>query len=165
MTGWQLQLAVIEGKHHQMGRYVVLQQQYNLLSREVEFEVTKVAEREGIAYMPWSPLKGGWLTGKMNRETGSAPAGSRVATQTKDGVKNEAGPNWNDLASKDKTWNILDKLREIGKSNKKTVSQVAVRYKWKFQWILAAASQLLTLCNPCIYINRVQMVYIFIFSH
>ena len=126
-TGWQLQLAVIEGKHHQMGRYVVLQQQYNLL-REVELEVTKVAEREGIAYMPWSPLKGGWLTGKMNRETGSAPAGSRVATQTKDGVKNEAGPNWNDLASKDKTWNILDKLREIGKSNKKTVSQVAVRY-------------------------------------
>ena len=36
MTGWQLQLAAIEGKHHQMGRYVVLQQQYNLLSREVE---------------------------------------------------------------------------------------------------------------------------------
>merc|ERR1712243_421032 len=81
--------------------------------------------------MPWSPLKGGWLTGKMNRETGSAPAGSRVATQTKDGVKNEAGPNWNDLASKDKTWNILDKLREIGKSNKKTVSQVASGGCWK----------------------------------
>ena len=65
MTGWQLQLAAIEGKRHQMGRYVGLQQQYNLLTREVEWEVTTVAARENIAFLPWSPLKGGWLSGAV----------------------------------------------------------------------------------------------------
>ena len=64
MTGWQLQLAALEGrKLEKMGRYVVLQQQYNLLSRQVEWEVSPVAKRENIAFVPWSPLKGGWLSG------------------------------------------------------------------------------------------------------
>ena len=64
MTGWQLQLAAMEGKiQGKMGRYVALQQQYNLLTREVEWEVTTVAKREKIAFIPWSPLKGGWLSG------------------------------------------------------------------------------------------------------
>ena len=64
MTGWQLQLAAMEGRIQQkMGRYVALQQQYNLLTREVEWEVTTVAKREKIAFIPWSPLKGGWLSG------------------------------------------------------------------------------------------------------
>ena len=64
MTGWQLQLAALEGrKLGKMGRYVVLQQQYNLLSRQVEWEVSPVAKRENIAFVPWSPLKGGWLSG------------------------------------------------------------------------------------------------------
>ena len=64
MTGWQLQLAAMEGRiQGNMGRYVALQQQYNLLTREVEWEVTTVAKREKIAFIPWSPLKGGWLSG------------------------------------------------------------------------------------------------------
>ena len=41
MTGWQLQLAAMVGKQRNMGRYVVIQQQYNLLCREVEWEVMK----------------------------------------------------------------------------------------------------------------------------
>ena len=63
LTGWQVQLAALEGRRHNMGRYVVLQQQYSLLCREVEWEVTTVAQREKIALVPWSPLKGGWLSG------------------------------------------------------------------------------------------------------
>ena len=66
MTGWQLQLAAVEGSKQRMGGYVGLQQQYNLLSREVEWEVTKVAAREKIAFLPWSPLKGGWLSGEAS---------------------------------------------------------------------------------------------------
>ena len=41
MTGWQLQLAAVMGKQGNMGRYVVIQQQYNLLCREVEWEVRR----------------------------------------------------------------------------------------------------------------------------
>jgi len=128
MTGWQLQLAAMLGKQQNIGRYIVLQQQYSLLCREVEWEVTTVAEREGIAILPWSPLKGGWLSGKMKREEDKAPVGSRIHAQTKDGVKNQSGPNWSDLASKDQTWDILEKLKEIAARNKKSVANVATRW-------------------------------------
>ena len=68
LTGWQLQLAAMEGRSQgRAGRCVVLQQQYNLLSRQVEWEVTPVAKRENIAFVPWSPLKGGWLSGRARR--------------------------------------------------------------------------------------------------
>ena len=128
MTGWQLQLAAMEGRIQQsMGRYVVLQQQYSLLSREVEWEVTPVARRENIAFVPWSPLKGGWLSGKMRREDKAAPEGSRVGAQTKDGVKNQAGPNWSDLASKEQTWQILGTLADIAEKRGKNVAQVSLR--------------------------------------
>ena len=64
LTGWQLQLAAREGRSQgRAGRCVVLQQQYSLLSRQVEWELTPVAKRENIAFVPWSPLKGGWLSG------------------------------------------------------------------------------------------------------
>lgn len=128
MTGWQLQLAAIMGKQPNLGRYVVLQQQYSLLCREVEWEVTPVAEREGIAILPWSPLKGGWLSGKMKRGDENGPAGSRVHAQTQDGVKNQSGPNWADFANKDQTWNILAELKNVADRNKKSVAQVATRW-------------------------------------
>eukprot|EP00092_Neocalanus_flemingeri_P001742 GFUD01001860.1.p1 GENE.GFUD01001860.1~~GFUD01001860.1.p1 ORF type:complete len:362 (+),score=71.11 GFUD01001860.1:97-1086(+) len=128
VTGWQLQLAAIMGKQPNLGRYVVLQQQYSLLCREVEWEVTPVAEREGISILPWSPLKGGWLSGKMKRNEDNAPVGSRVHAQTEDGVKNQSGPNWLDLASRDQTWSILEELKNVAERNKKTVAQVATRW-------------------------------------
>ena len=89
--------------------------------------MTTVAEREGIAILQWSPLKGGWLSGKMKREEKKAPVGSRVHAQTKDGMSNHAGPNWSDFASKDQTWDILEKLKEIAARNKKSVANVATR--------------------------------------
>merc|ERR1712192_210043 len=67
MTGWQLQLAACLSKKEGMAKYSVLQQQYSLLCREPEWEVLEVAAREGVGILPWSPLKGGWLSGKMFR--------------------------------------------------------------------------------------------------
>jgi len=128
LTGWQLQLASKEGAKLSQGGYVALQQQYNLLCREVEFEVTKVANREGIALIPWSPLKGGWLSGKMSRNAGSAPAGSRVQATQRDGNKTQANPDWDSMAAREQTWNIIDKLGEIAKANKKNVAQTAIRW-------------------------------------
>ena len=47
---------------------VSLQAQYSLLCRETEWELQDVCQREGLALLPWSPLKGGWLTGKIKRD-------------------------------------------------------------------------------------------------
>ena len=50
-----------------------------------------------------------------------------MGAQTKDGVKNQSGPNWSDLASQDQTWNILSTLEEVASSRGKNVAQVSIR--------------------------------------
>ena len=49
------------------GPPVTVQPQYNLLTREVEWEIVPVSQAEGLGLLPWSPLGGGWLTGKYHR--------------------------------------------------------------------------------------------------
>jgi aryl-alcohol dehydrogenase-like predicted oxidoreductase len=56
---------------------VTLQPQYSLLSRESEWEIVPAALHNGIGPLPWSPLAGGFLTGKYQRG-GTPPSGSRA---------------------------------------------------------------------------------------
>ena len=79
--GWQLQKATLLTRHLGLAPIVTLQPQYNLLQRGVEFELTQVCVNERIGILPWSPLGGGWLTGKYRRNASSgwerpAPASS-----------------------------------------------------------------------------------------
>ncbi|MCH1867748.1 aldo/keto reductase [Nocardioides sp. CFH 31398] len=50
-----------------LGRYVTEQPPYSLLFRRIEADVLPVAERYGMGVIPWSPLAGGWLTGKVRK--------------------------------------------------------------------------------------------------
>jgi aryl-alcohol dehydrogenase-like predicted oxidoreductase len=59
-------------------RFVSLQNQYNLLNREPELEVLPECERLGTAFIPFSPLANGLLSGKY-REGEPPPAGTRLA--------------------------------------------------------------------------------------
>ena len=77
-TGWQLQKIVETARRLGLAPCASLQQQYSLLCRHTELEVTEVCEREAVALLPWSPLKGGWLSGKVQRGA-AVPEGSRVA--------------------------------------------------------------------------------------
>jgi aryl-alcohol dehydrogenase-like predicted oxidoreductase len=58
-------------------RFVCEQPPYSLLHRGIEAEVLPVCERHGIAVIPWSPLAGGWLSGRYGSDT--SPDGSRRA--------------------------------------------------------------------------------------
>ncbi len=58
-------------------RFGWVQNEYSLLRRGVEEDVLPICEREGLGFTPFSPLAGGWLTGKYRR--GEAyPSGSRM---------------------------------------------------------------------------------------
>ncbi len=59
------------------GRPAWVQNAYSLLQREDEAGVLPIVAREGLAYTPFSPLAGGWLTGKYRRGE-EPPAGSRM---------------------------------------------------------------------------------------
>jgi aryl-alcohol dehydrogenase-like predicted oxidoreductase len=60
-----------------LARYSWVQNEYSLLRRGVEEDVLPICQREGLGFTPFSPLAGGWLTGKYRR--GEAyPSGSRM---------------------------------------------------------------------------------------
>jgi aryl-alcohol dehydrogenase-like predicted oxidoreductase len=61
-----------------VGRPKVVQNSYSLLDRADEADVLPLCEQFGIDYTPFSPLAGGWLTGKYRRDE-PVPAGSRMA--------------------------------------------------------------------------------------
>ena len=59
------------------GRPALVQNSYSLLERDDEAEVLPLCAAEGIAYVPYGPLAGGWLTGKYRRGA-EYPQGSRM---------------------------------------------------------------------------------------
>jgi aryl-alcohol dehydrogenase-like predicted oxidoreductase len=60
-----------------LARYGWVQNEYSLLRRDAEREMLPICAREGLGFTPFSPLAGGWLTGKYRR--GEAyPSGSRM---------------------------------------------------------------------------------------
>lgn len=66
-TAWQLQKAVDLSRAHGWEALSSLQPQYNLLCRSTEWDLIPVCLSEGLGVIPWSPLRGGWLSGKFRR--------------------------------------------------------------------------------------------------
>ena len=60
-------------------RFVCEQPQYSIFARSIEESVLPACQRHGMGVIPWSPLAGGWLTGKYQRDS-AAPVGSRYAS-------------------------------------------------------------------------------------
>ena len=75
-TGWQLTKAVHLARALNVAGPVTLQPQYSLLARETEWEIAPAAVDAGLGLLPWSPLGGGWLSGKYRGEGGGGGAGS-----------------------------------------------------------------------------------------
>lgn len=123
--GWQLTKAVHMAKAHGFTPPVTLQPQYNLLVRDIEHEIVPAAMDAGIGLLPWSPLAGGWLSGKYTRD--QFPTGAtRLGENPKRGVEAWEGRN----ASK-RTWRVVDALAEIAASHQVSSSQVALA--WLFE--------------------------------
>ena len=121
-TGWQLQLFVSTAKAMGIQPPVTLQPQYSLLSREIEWEIVPAALYNGLGLLPWSPLAGGFLSGKYQR--GSAPA-----AQTRAG-SHKPLYQWTseEYADSDRNWATIDAVVRIAKDLGVTPSQVALSW-------------------------------------
>lgn len=120
-TGWQLERAVLTARSQGFAPPVSLQPQYNLLAREIELGVLPVVIENGLGLLPWSPLGGGWLTGKYSRD--ERPTGaSRL------GEDPERGVEAYDRRNVDRTWDILDVVSEIAVGRGVSMSQVALNW-------------------------------------
>ncbi|MCX6238440.1 MAG: aldo/keto reductase [Bacteroidia bacterium] len=100
------------------GKFVATQNYYSIAGRDVEREIVPMAMSEGISVIPWSPLAGGFLSGKYTR-TNEVAGDSRRDSFNFPPV------------DKDKAYDIIDVLINIGKQHQVTAAQVALA------WVLA----------------------------
>jgi aryl-alcohol dehydrogenase-like predicted oxidoreductase len=123
--GWQLTKAVHRAAALNLAPPATLQPQYSLLVRDIEHEVVPAALDANIGLMPWSPLGGGWLTGKYERDV--APTGaSRLGENPERGME-----AWKARNANERTWNVIAAVTAIAEQHDATPSQVAIA------WLLA----------------------------
>jgi aryl-alcohol dehydrogenase-like predicted oxidoreductase len=121
-TGWQLQKAVDIAEFRGLSRPVTLQPQYNMLVREIEWEIVPAAQSAGLGLLPWSPLGGGWLTGKYRRE--EPPSGA-----TRLGENPDRGVEAYDRRSRvERTWDVVDAVRAVSSERGVSMAQTALAW-------------------------------------
>jgi aryl-alcohol dehydrogenase-like predicted oxidoreductase len=110
-------LAEKEGKE----RLIALQLEYSLVERNIEREHIPAAQELGIAVCPWSPLAGGFLTGKYTREGNSGKGVGRLET-----TKASGNPAFEKFS--ERNWKISDALLAVAKQINKPPAQVALHW-------------------------------------
>jgi aryl-alcohol dehydrogenase-like predicted oxidoreductase len=121
-TGWQLQKACDLIDRRGWSRLVTLQPQYNLLVREIEWEIVPAAQENGLGLLPWSPLGGGWLTGKYSFD--EEPTGTtRLGENPDRGVE-----SWYRRSRNQRVRDVVDAVREIAEARGISMAQVALAW-------------------------------------
>ena len=123
VAAWQLQKAIDISRHNGWEPFSCLQPLYNLLDRELEWGLVPVCLNEGVGIIPWSPLRGGWLSGKYQRGMAAPPGGTRVDEAEKQGWSE----SWSAYAN-EHTWSILDTLQAISADTGKSAAQIALNW-------------------------------------
>jgi len=122
-AGYQLQKAIDLSRQNGWEAFACLQPLYNLLDRSFEWELLPVCEAEGVGVIPWSPLRGGWLSGKYRRGMSAPLPDTRVEEAAKKGWSE----SW-DLYANERTWQVIDTQLAIGAEVGKTPAQVALNW-------------------------------------
>jgi len=113
---WQAATAVMLQERLGLEKYVTAQMYYSLVGRGLEYEFQSFAEYHNIGVLVWSPLAGGFLTGKYTRAN-PAPVGTRFA---------EAGSFV--PFDKEMGYRVVEALKEV--ADRRNVSSARVALSW-----------------------------------
>lgn len=105
---------------HHWARFVTLQAQYSLIVRDLEREHIPLCRENGMGVLPWSPLAGGFLTGKFER-------GKPPATTARLGAKPDRFTRYDT----ERNWRIIDAVRAVASEVSATPAAVSIA------WLLA----------------------------
>ena len=114
-AGWQLMKALSVSDKCCWERFVSLQALYSLLSRDLEYDLVPLCLDQGLGILVYSPLGGGFLTGKYRRGQ-ARPAGARLT---------EADSL---AADEEKGFDIVEELERIAREHNSSVAQTALSY-------------------------------------
>lgn len=84
-TGWRMVESLWISERRRLERFISTQPPYSIFSREVERDVFPVCERFGFGAIVWSPLEGGWLSGRYRRGQ-AIPSDARGANESEFGL-------------------------------------------------------------------------------
>jgi aryl-alcohol dehydrogenase-like predicted oxidoreductase len=114
LAAWQIMKALGISAREHLSKFVSLQAYYTIAGRDLEREIVPMLLDQNMGLMVWSPLAGGLLSGKYNRNT-----------ETKEGrrVNFDFPP-----VNKDKAYDIIDVMQTIADEKQVTVAQVALAW-------------------------------------
>jgi aryl-alcohol dehydrogenase-like predicted oxidoreductase len=114
-AAWQIAKAVGISNQFNLARFASLQAHYTIAGRELERELVPMMESEGIGLMVWSPLAGGFLSGKYSRD-GAKDGDNRRATFDFPPVNEERG------------YNVIDAMKPIAEAKGVSIAQIALAW-------------------------------------
>jgi aryl-alcohol dehydrogenase-like predicted oxidoreductase len=115
-SAWHLMKALSISERQGLERYVSQQVYYSLVARELEYELVPLALDQGIGGLIWSPLSGGFLTGKFRRGQ-AGPQDTRRVQRGDPGTIDE-----------EKGFDIVDVLEEIAQAHNASIAQAALNW-------------------------------------
>ena len=114
VAAWQLMKALGVAHYQHLEKYVSLQAYYTIASRDLERELVPLLLAEKVGLMVWSPLAGGFLSGKYTREN-------------QQGEGRRSGFDFPPV-NKELAFNIIDKLRPMAEAKGSTVASLALAW-------------------------------------
>lgn len=114
-AAWQIAKALGVSARKEIARFESLQMYYSIAGRDLEREIVPLAKDEQLAILPWSPLAGGFLSGKYTRTSAPTEGARRVAF--------DFPP-----VDKEKAYDIIDVMKELGDARKVSVAQIALSW-------------------------------------
>jgi aryl-alcohol dehydrogenase (NADP+) len=120
-TGWQLTKAAHLAAAMGVAPPVTLQPQYSLLVREIEWEIVPAVLDAGMGMLPWSPLGGGWLSGKYSRD-------QRPTGQTRLGENPERGMEAWERRGTERTWDVVAAVQTVAEQRGVSMAEVALAW-------------------------------------
>lgn len=114
-AAWQIVKALGIAERWGLSRFESLQAYYTVAGRDLERELVPMLRSEGLGLMVWSPLAGGFLSGKYSRQQ-QAEAGSRR-------TEFDFPP-----VDKERAYDVIDAMREIGTARGVSVAQIALAW-------------------------------------
>lgn len=129
-AAWQIMKSVSLSDALGFVRFVCLQPQYSPVERNIEREILPLCLEEGLGVIPWSPLGGGFLSGKYRRGE-EPPRGSRIA-----GAEESMEEYW-DRRATERNWRVLDAVGRVSGETGKSYAQVSLNWLLRQEGVTA----------------------------
>lgn len=116
LAAWQIMKALGISENHGWERFVSVQAYYSLVGRDIEREIVPLLADQKLALLTWSPLAGGFLSGKFSRENDPKDESRRVHF------------NFPPI-NLDYAYNVIDSLKKVAMRHQTSVARIALAWE------------------------------------